>query len=185
MCVPKTHRFGRDEPVGDRSAHAAFANKLSRLQFESLTPVHIAGPSRSTPAGRRHRGTPAARSADGAGAGTKSLPVHHNTPPRRRSGVPHLEVVHGLRHQRVALRPVVAPAGDQPDAHGSRRRSAGNRQVLLRRIQFSPAGGFGAGEGRHGSMKLARSAARRLRIRHRTCRELGSRSQESRISEVS
>ena len=30
---------------------------------------------------------------------------------------PHLEVVHGLRHQRIALRPVVAPAGDQPDAY--------------------------------------------------------------------
>jgi hypothetical protein len=29
---------------------------------------------------------------------------------------PYLEVVHGLRHQRIALRPVVAPAGDQPDA---------------------------------------------------------------------
>ena len=31
---------------------------------------------------------------------------------------PHLEVVHGLDHQRIALRPVVAPAGDQPDADG-------------------------------------------------------------------
>ena len=31
---------------------------------------------------------------------------------------PHLEVVHSLDHKRVALRPVVAPAGDQPDAHG-------------------------------------------------------------------
>ena len=29
---------------------------------------------------------------------------------------PYLEVVHGLRHQRIALRPVVAPAGDEPDA---------------------------------------------------------------------
>ena len=26
-------------------------------------------------------------------------------------------MVHGLDHERVALRPVVAPAGDQPDAH--------------------------------------------------------------------
>jgi len=30
---------------------------------------------------------------------------------------PHIEVIHGLDHKRVALRPVVAPAGDQPDAH--------------------------------------------------------------------
>ena len=30
---------------------------------------------------------------------------------------PHLEVVHGLDHERVAGRPVVAPAGNQPDAH--------------------------------------------------------------------
>jgi hypothetical protein len=28
-----------------------------------------------------------------------------------------LEVVHGLDHQRVALRPVVAPAGNQANAH--------------------------------------------------------------------
>ena len=27
-------------------------------------------------------------------------------------------MVHGLDHERVAVRPVVAPAGDQPDAHG-------------------------------------------------------------------
>jgi hypothetical protein len=31
---------------------------------------------------------------------------------------PHLEVVHSLGHQRVAARPVVPPAGNQPDAHG-------------------------------------------------------------------
>ena len=30
----------------------------------------------------------------------------------------YLVAVHGLGHQRIALRPVVAPAGDQPDAHG-------------------------------------------------------------------
>jgi hypothetical protein len=30
---------------------------------------------------------------------------------------PHFEVVHGLDQERVALRPVVAPAGDQPDAN--------------------------------------------------------------------
>jgi len=31
---------------------------------------------------------------------------------------PHLEAVHSLGHQRITGRPVVAPAGDQPDAHG-------------------------------------------------------------------
>src|SRR4051794_34945391 len=30
---------------------------------------------------------------------------------------PHLEIVHGHDHERVALRPVIAPAGDQTDAH--------------------------------------------------------------------
>ena len=30
----------------------------------------------------------------------------------------HLEVVHGLDHERIALRPVLAVAGNQPDAHG-------------------------------------------------------------------
>ena len=29
----------------------------------------------------------------------------------------YLVVVHGLGHQRITGRPVVAPAGDQPDAH--------------------------------------------------------------------
>jgi hypothetical protein len=31
---------------------------------------------------------------------------------------PHFEVVHGLDHQRETGRPIVAPAGDQPDAAG-------------------------------------------------------------------
>ena len=35
-----------------------------------------------------------------------------------RAITPVLELVHRLDHERVALRPVVAPAGDQPDAHG-------------------------------------------------------------------
>ena len=30
----------------------------------------------------------------------------------------YLVVVHSLGHQRITGRPVVAPAGDQPDAHG-------------------------------------------------------------------
>ena len=33
---------------------------------------------------------------------------------------PHLEVVHGLDHERVALRPVMASSSDQSDAHGWR-----------------------------------------------------------------
>jgi hypothetical protein len=31
---------------------------------------------------------------------------------------PHLEVVHGLDHEREARSPVVPPAGDEPNAHG-------------------------------------------------------------------
>jgi hypothetical protein len=31
---------------------------------------------------------------------------------------PDLEVIHGLGHQRVAVRPVVTPPGNQPDAYG-------------------------------------------------------------------
>ena len=31
---------------------------------------------------------------------------------------PHLEVVHGLDHEREAVRPVIAAPGDQPDADG-------------------------------------------------------------------
>ena len=30
----------------------------------------------------------------------------------------YLAVVHGLGHQRIALRPVIAALGDEPDAHG-------------------------------------------------------------------
>jgi hypothetical protein len=30
----------------------------------------------------------------------------------------YLVVVHGLGHQRIALRPVIAALGDEPDAHG-------------------------------------------------------------------
>ena len=74
-------------------------------------------------------------------------------------------MVHGLGHQRVALRPVVAPAGDQPDAH---RVAPGHEPEAVVLDLVNPVGagrrlvGWG---GRQGSMKLARSAARRLRIR--------------------
>jgi hypothetical protein len=71
---------------------------------------------------------------------------------------PHLEVVHGLRHQRIALRPVVAPAGDQPDAY----RIAPGQQpetVVLDLVNPVGAGRGLAGWGwEAGSMKLARSA---------------------------
>ena len=62
---------------------------------------------------------PAARSGGGGGAGRKShsplVAAHHLAVDQ---AGPDLEVVHGLDHERVAVRPVVAPAGDQPDAHG-------------------------------------------------------------------
>ena len=75
---------------------------------------------------------------------------------------PHLEVVHGLRHQRIALRPVVAPAGDQPDAY----RIAPGQQpetVVLDLVNPVGAGRGLAGWGwEAGSMKLARSAGQAL-----------------------
>jgi hypothetical protein len=72
-------------------------------------------------------------------------------------------VVHGLCHQRVALRPVVAPAGDQPDAHGVPARHE-PEAIVLDFVKFDPDGGLSAGDGRQGSMNLV-SAASRLRIR--------------------
>jgi hypothetical protein len=77
----------------------------------------------------------------------------------------HLEVVHSLNHERVALRPVVAHAGDEPDAHGV---APGHepKPIVLDLVNPVEAGrGLSAGDGRHGSMKLARSADKRLRIR--------------------
>ena len=74
-------------------------------------------------------------------------------------------MVHGLHHQREAVRPVVAPAGDQPDAHGV---AAGHQPVAVVLDLMNPVGagrGLVGGDGRQGSMKLARSAASRLRIR--------------------
>jgi len=50
---------------------------------------------------------------------------------------PHLEVIHGLRHQRLARRPVVAPAGDQPDAH---RVSAGHQPEAVVLDLVNPVG---------------------------------------------
>ena len=84
-------------------------------------------------------------------------PPFVNTLPRDQTQ-PHLEVVHGLRHQRIALRPVVAPAGDQPDAY----RIAPGQQpetVVLDLVNPVGAGRGLAGWGwEAGSMKLARSA---------------------------
>ena len=77
----------------------------------------------------------------------------------------HLEVVHGLRDEWVERRPVVPPACDEPDAH---RVPPGHEPeaVVLNLVNPLRAGrGLSAGEGRQGSMKLARSAARRLHKR--------------------
>ena len=63
-------------------------------------------------------------------------------------------MVHGLDHEREAVRPVVAPAGDQPDAD---RVAAGHEPVAvvldLVKSSWRPDGGRSAGEGRQGSMK--------------------------------
>ena len=79
---------------------------------------------------------------------------------------PHLEVVHGLRHQRIALRPVVAPAGDQPDAY----RIAPGQQpetVVLDLVNPVGAGRGLAGWGWEAGIDEARpvSGDKRLRIR--------------------
>jgi hypothetical protein len=73
-------------------------------------------------------------------------------------------MVHGLDHQRIALRPVVAPAGDQADAHGV---SAGHEPETVVLDLMNPiegrTGAWSAGDGRQGSMKLAQSADKLLR----------------------
>ena len=66
---------------------------------------------------------------------------------------------------RGALRPVVAPAGDQPDAHGVAACHQPDAVVLDLVNPVEAGRGLSAGDGRHGSMKLARSADKRLRIR--------------------
>ena len=72
-------------------------------------------------------------------------------------------MVHGLHDQRIARRPVVASAGDKPDADGI---ATGHEpeSVVLDFVKFDPDGGLSAGDGRQGSMNLV-SAASRLRIR--------------------
>jgi hypothetical protein len=58
-----------------------------------------------------------------------------------------------------------ASSGDQPDAH----RIASGHEPVAVVLDFmnpvEPDGGLSAGDGRQGSMKLVRSADKRLRIR--------------------
>jgi hypothetical protein len=54
-----------------------------------------------------------------------------NTPSRHRSGSTAIDLVHGLRDQWVAVRPVVAPARDEPDAHGIAPRHEPKTIVLI------------------------------------------------------
>ena len=61
----------------------------------------------------------------------------------------YLVAVHGLGHQRIALRPVIAAPGDEPDAHGI---AAGHEPEAVVLDLVNPVG-------------AGRSAARRLRIR--------------------
>ena len=77
-----------------------------------------AGPCRPTPPGRKRTGTLGARSAGGGAVGTSpalSVATHHLAVDQ---AGPHLEVVYGLDHQREAVRPVIAPPGNQADANG-------------------------------------------------------------------
>ena len=103
-------------------------------------------------------GTLAARSADVEGTGRWPGPVRqHTTSPSIRHNRT-LRWFTASANQRIALRPVVAPAGDQPDAY----RIAPGQQpetVVLDLVNPVGAGRGLAGWGwEAGSMKLARSA---------------------------
>jgi hypothetical protein len=77
---------------------------------------------------------------------------------------PHLEVVHGLDHQRVAGRPVVPSARDQPDAHGV---PPGHQAEAVVLYLVNPVGagrGF-VGGGREAGLDEFGVGGSRLRIR--------------------
>jgi hypothetical protein len=84
-------------------------------------------------------------------------------------------VVHGLDHEREALRPVVAPAGDEADAHGV---APGHQPVaaVLDFVQPARAGRRAVGggpqarldetqNGRHSGGYIARTLSR-IEVRH-------------------
>ena len=71
---------------------------------------------------------------------------------------------HGLNYQRISPRPVIALAGDEPDADGIATGHEPKAVVLDLVNPIGPGRGPVRGGRRQGSMKLARSAAR-LRIR--------------------
>ena len=52
-------------------------------------------------------------------AGKSPLIAAHHLPVDQAG--PHLEVVHGLDHEREAVRPVIAAPGNEPDANGTPR----------------------------------------------------------------
>jgi hypothetical protein len=130
------------------------------------------GPRRSAPAGRRRRGRRGARSGDGGASGRQPPPSHRSTP--------HLEVVHRLNHERVAGCPVVAPAGDQPDAH---RVPASHEPVAVVLDLVNPVGagrglvGWGWQAGLNEAGPVSRQALTHTLNQHAA--NLGSRSEES------
>ena len=63
-------------------------------------------------------GTPWARSAWSDRLDPWPVPARRSTRPPRDEAGPHLEVVHGLDHERIACRPAMIAPGDQPDADG-------------------------------------------------------------------
>ena len=71
------------------------------------------------------------------------------------------------RHSKTMDPALMAVAGQQPDTDRYTITSCHKpiAIVLDLMIQLEPDGGLSAGDGRQGSMKLAQSAARRLRIR--------------------
>ena len=62
-------------------------------------------------------------------------------------------MVHGLDHEREALRPVIAAPGDQPDADGISPRHKAIAVVLNLMNPVGAGRRTVGGDGRHGSMK--------------------------------
>jgi hypothetical protein len=92
----------------------------------------------------------------------------------------HLEMVHGLHHERVADCPVVTPAGDQSDAHGI---ATGHKPETIVLDLVNPVGaGRGlVGGGREAGFDEARpvSGEPLTHTLNQHARNLGRRSQES------
>ena len=93
---------------------------------------------------------------------------------------PDFEVVHGLHHQRIALRPVVAPPGDKPDADRVTTRHE-PKPIVLDLVNPIGAGRGRVGGGRKAGFDEARPVGGKplMHTFDQHAPNLGSRSQES------